>query len=210
MECGRQGKVPGVWGEEPGHEAVHALQGRLLLLARVPGQALADAQVPVRAQPAGDDPGPPGRLQHGAGHPSTAPRTPPPLPAARPPPARRLPPADRSTGPGEPGSSRADVRTRRLQDSALSPATASQSEPAPLRSGCRIKPDGGYESYADGMLCDDRGFPMARAAPKEDVKGKQVRPCISCGGQGRTSTTCEGIVRSDYCATCEGQGVVFA
>ena len=102
------------------------------------------------------------------------------------------------------------MRTRRLQDSALSPAAASQSEPAPLRSGCRIKPDGGYESYADGMLCDDRGFPMARAAPKEDVKGKQVRPCISCGGQGRTSTTCEGIVRSDYCATCEGQGVVFA
>jgi len=85
-----------------------------------------------------------------------------------------------------------------------------QSEPAPLRSGCRIRPDGGYESYADGVLCDDRGFPIAKPKPKDDDnKNKQIRPCISCAGQGRTSTACEGIVRSDYCTACEGQGVLL-
>ena len=90
---------------------------------------------------------------------------------------------------------------------AIAPA---QSEPAPLRSGCRIRPDGGYESYADGVLCDDRGFPIARTKPKDDAnKNKQIRPCISCGGQGRTAVTCEGIVRSDYCTACEGQGVLL-
>ena len=81
----------------------------------------------------------------------------------------------------------------------------------PYRSGCRIRPDGGYEAYSDGSLCDDRGFPVPKRIPEEGAQQhKQIKPCISCGGQGKTSTTCEGIVRTSYCEHCEGEGVLFA
>lgn len=77
-----------------------------------------------------------------------------------------------------------------------------------MRSGCRILPDGSYESYADGVRCDDRGFPLPKKQAGNNAE-KTVRPCINCGGQGRTSTTCEGIVRTEYCSNCEGEGVLL-
>ena len=47
-----------VRGEESSNEAVHQVQGCGLLHEGVSGQALAGAQVLVRAQPAGEHPGP--------------------------------------------------------------------------------------------------------------------------------------------------------
>jgi hypothetical protein len=96
-------------------------------------------------------------------------------------------------------------------DEAAAPPPQLGGEAPPPHSGCRIFPDGRYESYADGNLCDDKGFPVPKERPKASAADyKQVRPCISCGGQGRTSTTCDGIVRTEYCNQCEGDGVVFA
>jgi len=85
-----------------------------------------------------------------------------------------------------------------------------QADAVPLRSGCRVLPDGSYEAYVDGVRCDDRGFPIPKREEQTGcMKEKTVRPCISCGGQGRTSTTCEGIVRTEYCSKCEGEGVLL-
>ena len=80
----------------------------------------------------------------------------------------------------------------------------------PLRSGARVHPDGRYEAFAGGNRCDERGFPMPKtAAEQKSSANKQVRPCVACGGQGKTSSTCEGIVRTEYCTHCEGDGAVL-
>jgi len=91
-------------------------------------------------------------------------------------------------------------------------APPQESDSVPFRSGQRIRTDGGYESYVDGSRCDDKGFPLPKQTTKPSgaAGSKQVKMCISCTGQGKTSTTCEGIVRSEYCVNCEGEGVVMA
>ena len=80
----------------------------------------------------------------------------------------------------------------------------------PLQSGARVHPDGRYEAFAGGNRCDERGFPLPKTtAEHKSSANKQVRPCVACGGQGKTSSTCEGIVRTEYCTHCEGDGAVL-
>eukprot|EP00287_Rhodomonas_sp_CCMP768_P012141 CAMPEP_0196728918 /NCGR_PEP_ID=MMETSP1091-20130531/9453_1 /TAXON_ID=302021 /ORGANISM="Rhodomonas sp., Strain CCMP768" /LENGTH=182 /DNA_ID=CAMNT_0042071723 /DNA_START=14 /DNA_END=562 /DNA_ORIENTATION=+ len=78
----------------------------------------------------------------------------------------------------------------------------------PLHSGIRVTPDGGYEAYAGGMKLGKDGFPVQK--PRGPMaEGSRVVLCVSCGGKGRTSEVCQGIVREDYCQHCEGEGALM-
>eukprot|EP00286_Rhodomonas_abbreviata_P012558 CAMPEP_0181320130 /NCGR_PEP_ID=MMETSP1101-20121128/17953_1 /TAXON_ID=46948 /ORGANISM="Rhodomonas abbreviata, Strain Caron Lab Isolate" /LENGTH=174 /DNA_ID=CAMNT_0023427801 /DNA_START=99 /DNA_END=623 /DNA_ORIENTATION=+ len=83
----------------------------------------------------------------------------------------------------------------------------SQVPKEPLYSGIRISPDGGYESYAAGMKLGKDGFPLQK--PRGPMaEGSRVVMCFACTGEGKTTTTVQGIVRADYCTTCQGEGAV--
>jgi len=82
-----------------------------------------------------------------------------------------------------------------------------QSSTRSMHSGVRILPDGGYEAYSQGEKLGKDGFPMKK--PKgPSIEGTRVSICSACSGDGKTTTICQGIVRTEYCQACQGEGAV--
>jgi len=76
----------------------------------------------------------------------------------------------------------------------------------PLDSGIRVLPDGGYESFIDGKKLGEDGFPV-RTRPI-DTKPKRVITCTDCSGNGVRKETIDGIIRTEYCQFCRGDGCI--
>ena len=100
---------------------------------------------------------------------------------------------------------RSSLRVANVPGSSSSPSPSPPG--SPLTSGIRILADGTHQMFVAGRMCDRDGFPL----PLESKLSRpevRVVPCVGCGGQGRVSTTCDGIVRTEYCSKCEGEGAI--